>query len=103
MSTIAETPPCVETDHQFMTRLLAQADALLVRLMAEYTPLRTQEEEDDYYDLCQVNDLRATNGLPPVTAEPTDEDLEDYAVWSERIDTYDHEDRDADLPRYGYE
>ncbi len=103
MSTIHEIAPPVETDHQFMVRLLAQADALLARLLAEYSPLRTQEEEDDFYDLCVVNDLRAANGLPPVTAEPTDEDLEDYAVWSERIDTYDREERDADLPRWGYE
>ncbi len=102
MSTIHETTPCVETDHQFMTRLLAQADALLARLLAEYTPLRTQEEEDDYYDLCLVNDLRAANGLPPVTAEPTAEDLEDYRVWSERLDTYDDKPDDVNMP-YGYE
>ncbi len=103
MSTIHETTPSVETDHQFMQRMLAQADALLVRLLAEYAPLRTQEEDADFYDLCQVNDLRVKNGLPPVTAEPTAEDLEDYRVWSDRIDTYDQEDRDSDLPRYGYE
>ncbi len=103
MSTIHETTPSVETDSQFMDRLVAQAQELLDRLLDEYPPLRTQEEENDFYDLCVINDLRAKNGLPPVTAEPTAEDLEDYRVWSERIDTYDREDRDADLPRYGYE
>ncbi len=103
MSTIHETTPSVETDHQFMVRLLAQADALLVRLLAEYAPLRTQDEEDDYYDLCVVNDLRAANGLPPVTAEPTVEDLRDYELWSERLATYDREEQDTDQPKYGYE
>ncbi len=103
MSTIHETTPSVETDTQFMDRMAAQLATLVSRLLAEYTPLRSQDEDDDFYDLCVVNDLRAKNGLPPVTSEPTAEDLEDYATWSERIDTYDREDRDADLPRYGYE
>ncbi len=102
MSTILETTPSVETDHQFMTRLLAQADELLARLLEDYPPFRTQQEENDYYDLCVLNDLRAKNGLPPVTAEPTAEDLEDYERWSERLATYDHEERDMNMP-YGYE
>ncbi len=102
MSTIHETTPSVETDKQFMDRLLAQADELLARLLEDYPPFRTQQEENDYYDLCVLNDLRAKNGLPPVTSEPTAEDLEDYRVWSERLDTYDDKPDDVNMP-YGYE